>query len=187
MHTFLPRAAAAQAWLGFSLMLLAPTLWAADANPDEKAVTMRLKTSRHTLLEGIQSLEKQNTTPISAKLEFEHGKLWLSVYGAKSGLHKCAEKNVLFEVKGDAAAGKWEPKTEVFEDREHLARASTQLTLLQTTSVTIAHAVRLVSESGKGDVYSAIPVLKDGKTAIDVKLASATGQTVHVFIGETSK
>lgn len=173
--------------LGFSLLLLAPTLWAADAGTDEKAVTSRLKASRHTLLEGIQSLEKQNNTPISAKLEFEDGKLWLSVYGAKSGLNKCAEKNVLFEVKGEAATEKWEPKTEVFEDREHLARASTHLTLLQTTSVTIAHAVQLVAASGKGNVYSATPILKDGKTAIDVKVAGANGQTQHVFVDETSK
>jgi hypothetical protein len=187
MSNFAGRSELTRAWLGFSLVFLAPTLWAADAGTNEKSVISRLKAAKHTLLEGIQSLEKQNSTPISAKLEVEEGRLWLSVYGAKSGLHKCAEKNVLFEVKGDAAAAKWEPTTEVFEDREHLARASTHLTLMQTTSLTLAHAVELVAGSGKGHVYSAIPALKDGKTVIDVKVASAAGQTAHVFVDETSK
>src|SRR5215207_11690343 len=73
---------------------------AAQAGGDDDALLPRLKTSKHTVVEGIRTAQKENGTAVSAKLEFEDGKLWLSVYSAKSGLEKDAEHNVLVELKG---------------------------------------------------------------------------------------
>jgi hypothetical protein len=139
------------------------------------------------LREALQVVTAEGSVPISAKLEFEEGKLWLSVYGAKAGLERCAEKNELFELKGEATAEKWQPKREVFEDKEHLTRASVQLTLMQTTRLTLAAALDKAEALKRGAVYSAIPVLKDGKTAIAVRARSQDGQPVQVIIDEKAK
>lgn len=157
------------------------------AEDNEAALLSRLPTSKHWLKEALQVVTAEGSVPISAKLEFEDGKLWLSVYGAKAGLDKCAEKNELFELKGDATADKWQPKREVFEDKEHLTRASAQLTLMQTTPLTLATALDKAEALKKGAVYSAIPVLKDGKTAIAIRARSQAGLGVQVLIDEKAK
>jgi hypothetical protein len=157
------------------------------AEDNENALLSRLPSSKHWLKEALQVVAAEGSVPISAKLEFEDGKLWLSVYGAKEGLDKCAEKNDLFELKGEATAEKWQPKREVFEDKEHLTRASAQLTLMQTTPLTLATALEKAEALKKGALYSAIPVLKDGKTAIAIRARSPGGQGVQVVIDEKAK
>src|SRR6187455_1798354 len=126
--------------LAVSAMLAALSGKSAAEESDAELLA-RLPTSKHTLMEAIQVASAGGALPISAKLEFEDGKLWLSVYAAKQGLATPAEGNELFELKGDATAAKWEPAREVFQDKEHLARASTQLTLMQTTSLTLEAAL----------------------------------------------
>jgi hypothetical protein len=170
--------------LAVSLALVAPR---SQAEGDEGALLARLPTSKHTLADALAAVSAEGSVPISAKLEFEQGKLWLSVYGAKSGLNKCAEKNELFELKGDATTAQWQPKREVFQDKEHLARASAQLTLMQTTPLTLETALAKAAAMKKGTTYSAIPVLKDGKTAIMVRARTNAGQSVQLLIDETSK
>src|SRR5215204_4466893 len=107
--------------LATSVALVAPR---GQAEADEGALLARLPSSKHTLAEALEAVAAEGSVPISAKLEFEDGKLWLSAYGAKDGLSKCAEKNELFELKGDATSAQWQPKREVFQDKEHLTRAS---------------------------------------------------------------
>jgi len=165
--------------LALALVLLAPRTNAEDG---DAALLARLPQSRHGLQEALDAVRAQGGVPISAKLELEDGKLWLSAYGAKAGLDKCAEKNELFELKGDASAETWRPGREVFQDKEHLTRASGQLTLLQTTRLTLDVAVAKAEGMKKGSVYSAVPTLKDGKTAIDVRLRAPSGQSIAVVI-----
>jgi hypothetical protein len=167
-----------------ALALIAPR---SQAEGDEGALLARLPSSKHTLAEALQTVSAEGSVPISAKLEFEDGKLWLSAYGAKSGLNKCAEKNELFELKGDATSAQWQPQREVFQDKEHLTRASAQLTLMQTTPLTLETAIVKASAMKKGTVYSAIPILKNGKTAIVVRARTNAGQSVQVLIDETTK
>src|SRR5713101_7881621 len=71
----------------------------------------KLKSAKHSLIEGIQQAQKENGVAISAKFEVEDGKLLLSVYTAKAGVEKDAEHNVLMELNCDAAKAKWEPKS----------------------------------------------------------------------------
>lgn len=162
-----------------ALALLAPETHAEEGEAELLAC---LPKSKHTLQEALEAVRAEGGVPISAKLEFEDGKLWLSAYGAKAGLDKCAEKNELFELKGDATADRWQPERELFQDKEHLTRASGQLTLMQTTQLTLDAAVAKGAALKKGNVYSAIPMLKDGKTAINVRIRTASGQGIAVVI-----
>src|SRR5215207_8657831 len=83
----------------------------------------RLKDSKISLADGIRQAEKTYGRAVSAKFEMKGDKLVLSVYTAKAGLFEDAEHNVLMEVIGDATRPQWTPKTEVFEDRPHIARS----------------------------------------------------------------
>jgi hypothetical protein len=165
--------------LGCAVALLATRT---QAESSEAELLSRLPKSKHGLQEALEAVRAGGGVPISAKLELEEGKLWLSAYGAKAGLDKCAEKNELFELKGDATAEKWQPEREVFQDKEHLTRASGQLTLMQTTELTLEAALTKVGALKKGSVYSAIPLLRDGKTAIDVRIRTTTGQRIVVVV-----
>lgn len=157
------------------------------AGDSEAELLGRLPTSKHTLLEGIQFVSATGAAPISAKLEFEDGKLWLSVYGAKQGLAARAEDNELFELKGDATLEKWQPAREVFQDKEHLARAATQLTLMQTTSLTLEAALAKASAASPGTVYSLIPAVKDGKTVLVAQGRTTAGRSTQLNLDESTK
>lgn len=172
------------AFLLAGTVFLSHTVEAAD---DDTAVVAKLKTSKHTLFEGVQAAQKENGLAISAKIEFEDGKLWLSVYTAKGALDKDAEHNVLMELKGETTTAKWEPKVEVFEDKKHLARSAMQLTLIQTTPLTLEDAIKKATAMKKGTVYSVIPAVKDGKTVFDVLVATFAAKTEHLTIDETTK
>src|SRR6185503_20616869 len=100
--------------LALAIALVAPGTHAGDS---EAELLSRLPQSKHSLEEALQAVRAEGSAPISVKLELEDAKLWLSVYGAKAGLDKCAEKNELFELKGEATAERWQPKREVFQDK----------------------------------------------------------------------
>ena len=157
------------------------------AEDSEAQLLALLAKSKHGLPEALAAVRTAGGAPISAKLEFGDGKLWLSVYGASAGLDKCAEKNELFELKGDATADEWKPEREVFRDKEHLTRASAQLTLMQTTQLTLEAAISKGEALKKGIVYSAIPTLKDGKTAVTLRVRTPRGQTLSIVMDEKAK
>jgi hypothetical protein len=157
------------------------------AEGSDAELLTRMPQSKHGLREALDAVRTAGGAPISVKLELEDGKLWLSAYGAKAGLDKCAEKNELFELKGDAAADEWRPAREVFQDKEHLTRASGQLTLMQTTALTLDAAISKAEATKKGVVYSAIPVLKDGKTAVAIRARTSNGQSVQFLVDEKTK
>lgn len=160
---------------------------AVAAGGDDAAVLRKLKLSKHGLVEGVQTAQKENGVAISAKIEFEDGKLWLSVYTAKFGLEKDAEHNATMELKGDATTAKWEPKVEVFEDKEHLARSAMQLTAMQTTPLTLEDVLKKAAAQKKGTVYSVLPAVRDGKTVFDVLVATPAGKSEHLTIDESTK
>jgi uncharacterized membrane protein YkoI len=159
---------------------------AAEAN--DAALLGNLKSATLSLAEGVAQAEKQNGAAISAKFEVEDGKFWLSVYTAKAGLKNDAEHNELIELKGEANAAKWSPATEVFEDKKHLTRSAMQLTLVQTSKLSLADAIKKAGAAQPGTVYSAIPAVQDGNPVFDVKVATADGKSVTVVIdGKTGQ
>jgi hypothetical protein len=150
--------------------------------PASTDLVSQLKASKLTLLQGIQQAEKDNGTAISAKFELEDGKLNLSVYTAQAGLDKDAEHNVLLELGGDAAAASWQPKREVFEDKEHITRAATHLTVLRRAKTTLAAVIAKASAMQLGTVYSVTPVVHEKKPAFDVLVASPEGKSVQLTV-----
>ncbi|HKO94726.1 MAG TPA: PepSY domain-containing protein [Polyangiaceae bacterium] len=142
----------------------------------------RLPESKHTLIEAIRQAEKTNGTPISAKFEFEDGKLWLSVYTAKEGKVPDAEHNTLMELKGEPAGTEWRPATEVFQDKEHVARSAAQLTLIQLSGSSLESAVQKAASAQKGTPYSAIPRVKAGRPVLEVLVALPAGKSATVDV-----
>jgi hypothetical protein len=145
-------------------------------------VIARLGATSHTLLKGIEQAEKGGGDAISAKFEVEDGKLWLSVYTAKDGLKPDAEHNTLMELKGEATTGDWQPATEVFQDKAHIARSATHLTVLQSARSNLKEAIRKASAVQSGTVYSAIPLVKNGRPAVAVAVAAAGDKKVLLTV-----
>jgi hypothetical protein len=142
----------------------------------------QLKTRKLELADGIQRVAVENGPAISAKFELEDGKLQLSIYTAQGGLEKDAEQNVLLELAGDAAAAKWEPKREVFEDKEHITRAATHLTLVQLAKTNLPAVIAKATAQQPGTVYAITPVVKNRKPAFDVLVATPEGKSVQLTI-----
>jgi hypothetical protein len=148
-----------------------------SADAGDAATTSRLGASKHTLVDAIRQVEKANGSAISAKFEFEDGKLWLSVYAAKSGRAADAEHNTLIELKGEPNAAAWKPAIEVFSDKEHLTRSAMQLTLMQQSKAGLADLVMAASTTAKGTIYSAIPAVRNGSAVLVVLTATPDGKT----------
>jgi hypothetical protein len=160
---------------------LLPVLAYAAGGGDPET-TQRLGEAKHTLVEGIKQAEQKDGTAISAKFEFEDGKLWLSVYTARAGRAPDAEHNTLIELKGEPTATAWKPNVEVFEDKKHLTRSAAQLTLMQLSKKSLPELITGASTRQKGTAYSAIPALKDGQPVLVVKFALPGGETTVVNI-----
>ena len=175
------RNVAAILWV--ALMAAVPGFEATAAGDNEQsttAVIARLKESKISLADGIRQSEKQYGPAISAKFELEDGALNLSVYNAKEGRGKDAEHNILTEAAGDATQAPWTPKMEVFEDKEHLKRAATHLTILQTSKLGLADVVQKVSD--RGTVYSVTPTLVGNTAAFEVLVATADGKSTKFIV-----
>ena len=153
---------------------------AAGDDQSTQALTAKLKESKISLADGIRQAEKQYGLAISAKFELEDGTLNLSVYNAKEGRGKDAEHNVLTEAAGDASKSPWAPKLEVFADKEHLTRSATQLTLVQTSKIGLADAVKKVAN--RGTVYSVAPIIAGNATVYEVLVAAPDGKSTKFDI-----
>jgi uncharacterized membrane protein YkoI len=112
-------------------------------------------------------------------------------YTAKAGLKNDAEHNQLIELKGEANAASWTPTTEVFEDKKHLTRSAMQLTLVQTSKLSLVDAIKKAGAAQAGTVYSAIPAVEDGNPVFIVKVATADGKSINLIVdgktGQVSK
>lgn len=161
----------------------APSASAPTATKADKGdLLAQLKDAKVSLADGVKQAEQLAGPALSAKFELEDGALSLSVYAAKSGLDKDAEHNVLVELAGDPTKAKWEPKTEVFEDKAHLARSAMHLTLLQRSGTTLAAVLAKVAAKQPGTVYSITPMVKDKKPAFQALVAAPDGKSVTVVI-----
>ena len=149
---------------------------------DDAQLLAKLKASRHSLVDGIRQAEKTDGPAISAKFEMKGDQLLLSVYTAKKGLTADAEHNTLMEIIGPATEATWKPETEVFEDKEHIARSAMQLTLMQLSKMSLADVVKKAEAQQAGTVYSAIPSVENGRPVVNLLVATADGQSKHVTI-----
>jgi hypothetical protein len=168
--------------LSTALFIFLITSLTAGAAGGDAETLKRLPQSKHTLVDGIRQAEQGNGSAISAKFEYEDGKLWLSVYTAKEGRARDAERNTLMELKGEPNAAAWKPATEVFTDKEHLTRSAMHLTLMQLTRMSLADIVAKAAGGQAGTPYSAIPAIKDGKAIVVVQFASPDGKSNTVNV-----
>jgi uncharacterized membrane protein YkoI len=155
---------------------------AARQHGDDKQVLSKLSTSRHSLVDGIRQAEKTDGPAISGKFEMKGDQLMLSVYTAKQGRDQDAEHNTLMELIGPATDAAWKPETEVFADKEHIARSAMQLTLLQLTRMSLSDAIKQAEAQQPGTVYSAIPGVQNGRPVVNVLVATRDGQSKHATV-----
>lgn len=153
---------------------------AAGGDQSARDLIVKLKESKISLADGIRQSEKQYGLAISAKFELEDGALNLSVYNAKEGRGKDAERNVLTEAVGDASKSPWTPKLEVFEDKKHLTRSTMQLTLVQTSKLGLADAVKKVAN--RGTVYSVTPSIIGNAAVYEVLVATPDGKSTKFAV-----
>jgi hypothetical protein len=165
-----------------ALVAVVASFPATAAGDDQSArdLIVKLKESKISLADGIRQSEKQYGLAISAKFELEDGALNLSVYNAKEGRGKDAEHNVLTEAAGDASKSPWAPKLEVFADKEHLTRSATQLTLVQTSKLGVADAVKKVAN--RGTVYSVAPAIVGNAAVYEVLVAAPDGKSTKFAV-----
>jgi hypothetical protein len=119
---------------------------------------------------------------ISGKFELSDegaGPISLSVYTARAGKETIPEENELVELAGDPTGSTWTPGAEVFEDFEHIARSSQQLTLMQTTRVSLASVAR--AAASLGTVYRVEPAVRQGRPVFRLLVADEGGAS-EVFL-----
>jgi hypothetical protein len=154
-------------------------LSATDADESADLIAM-LPSARVSLASGFQQAASDGYV-ISGKFELSDegtGPISLSVYTARGGKDVIPEENELAELAGDPTGSTWSPEAEVFEDMEHVARASQHLTLMQITSATLDSVARAAGELGT--VYAVYPAVYAGQPVFDVRVAGDDGTVSQV-------
>lgn len=152
---------------------------AADIDESSDLLTM-LPAARMSLAAGFDQAASDGFV-ISGKFELSDegaGPISLSVYTARAGKETIPEENELVELAGDPTGASWTPGAEVFEDFEHIARASQQLTLMQTTPATLASVAR--AAGSLGTVYRVEPAVVQGRAVFRLLVAEEGGGASQV-------
>ncbi len=150
-----------------------------DAGSDPELLKS-LATSKHTLIEAIQAIEKAGEAPTAAKFEYEDGALHLAVYSSAEGTKTDAEHNVLKEHKGDPLQMAWTPKVETFADVEHVSRAAENHTLMELSPRSLLDIA--TKAQAEGVPVWVIPYVSNGRPAFDVGVLKG-GQLIQVQYG----
>lgn len=162
-----------------SLILLGSLAHASD-NGD---LVKKIREAKFTLKDAIAYAERTSGPATSAKFEMDGSELVFSVYTAPQGLRASAEETDLTELSGSAVLLPIQAKTEVFADKEHIARASTHLTLMQLSRLTLAQVIDEAQECYKGIVFSIKnPQVRDRKAVADVSILTPDNHVVVVSI-----
>lgn len=156
-------------------------LAASDIDESAELLSM-LPAARRSLDVGFEEAASDGFV-ISGKFELAdegEGPISLSVYTARAGKETIPEENELVELAGDPTGATWTPGAHVFEDFEHIARSSQQLTLMQTTSVSLASVAR--AAASLGTVYRVEPAVRQGRPVFRLLVAEEGGGASEVFL-----
>jgi hypothetical protein len=165
------------------LSLAAVIMFGGSVHADDSAVVAKLNTTKISLLDGIHQAERTSGPVTSAKFEMDGDNLSLSIYTAPQGLQTPAESNDLTELSGDPSLQPFAPQAEVFKDKEHIARASVHLTLMQLSRFTLSEIIAQALEEQPGTPYSvANPEVRDGQPVADVSIVDRHGRSVKVTV-----
>jgi hypothetical protein len=155
----------------------------AHADADDQLIA-KLPSAKISLLEGIQLAEKTSGPVTSAKFELDdNGNLSLSIYTAPQGLNTPAEANDLTELSGDPTVSPFAPQSEVFKDKEHIARASVHLTLMQMSKLNLSQIIQTATKGANGVAYSvANPEVRNGEPVADVFFLDKHEDSVKITV-----
>lgn len=155
--------------------------YAADHDP--KSIIPLLKDAKMSLLEGIEYAEKSSGPATSAKFEVDGGKLILSVYTVPQGLGVEPEKAALTEVGGVVTESPFNPKLEVFTDKEHISRATVHMTLFQLSKMNLKQVIQQALKAKKGtpiDVRN--PMVRNHRPVAEVVIVDQNKKAVTVSV-----
>jgi hypothetical protein len=173
-----PRTFAAFLTMGAIAGFGGPALSAENFLADAPKIVADFSNAPITLADAISQVAKDGKLATQAKFEpGAGGKLLLSVYTSDKGKAVDAEHNVLAEHVGGFTGDKWEPKSKVFDDVEHVAR-SAEFHALMTLSPHSLQDIAKRAES-EGKVMWVQPVIRDNKPEFDVGVVKGT-QVVQV-------
>lgn len=161
------------------VFLTTANVWAAD----DAQLLQQLKQARFSLVDAINNAEKTSGPAISAKFEMDGNDLVFSVYTAPQGLMVSAEETELMELSGSAVSLPVTAKTEIFTDKEHIARASTHLTLMELSTLTLKQVIELAQSYQSGIVFSVKnPLVRNHRAVADVSILKVDGKVAVVSI-----
>jgi hypothetical protein len=152
-------------------------------NHDPKAIIPLLEDAKISLKDGIAYAEKISGPATSAKFEVEDGKLMISIYTIPEGLTVEPEKATLSELSGDAHDEVSKLGTEVFTDKEHIARASVHMTLFQLSKLTLTQVIDKALEFSPGTVIDVRnPMVRSHSAIADVIIVTADSKVNTVTV-----
>ena len=137
----------------------------AHAQESDKELVTALRAEHIPLAKGIEAAAASGK-PISAKYEYEHGKLQLSVYTAKAGEY--------FEIIVDHRTGKVSTVKKITEG-EDLEKAKVQSAAATKAKASLASAIAKAITANKGyAVVSATAALKGERPVAEITLLKGT-------------
>lgn len=146
-----------------------------------------VRTAKISLADGIRFATERHGTAVEAKFELgDDGKLSLSVYPLGKAVDMDAERNTFQELAGDPTAMPWAPAISPFagDDAEHQTRSARDLTLVQTSALSLLDAVTRVQEKARaGVVVWAVPTMRDQRAGYGVYVLSPEGRLRYFFAG----
>jgi hypothetical protein len=153
------------------------------ADHDPKVIIPMLKDAKISLLQGIEMAERAGVPVTSAKYEVDNGKLILSIYVIPEGLGIEPEKATLTEVSGVATESPFKPKSVVFTDKEHIARATVHMTLFQLSRYSLKQAILAAVKYRPGTPIDVRNPMVRGKRAVaDIVIAGTDGNAYSVTV-----
>lgn len=121
-----------------------------------------------------------------AKFEIgDDGNLALSIYPVKEALTVDAERQTFFELAGDPTKSPFVPTESTFAvpDEEHVTRSARDLTIVQTTRMSLLDAVmKAESKYSNAFVYWAIPTIRGTRSGYGVYVLDSNNKTHYLFI-----
>ena len=145
-----------------------------------------LRTARVQMSTAIRQTLNKYPGVIEAKYEIgDDGNLSLSIYPVKQALTVDAERQTFFELAGDPTQSTYAPTESKFDvpDEEHVTRSARDLTLVQTSNISLLDAVlKAESKYSHGFVYWVIPTVRGTRSGWGVYVLDSSNRSHYLFI-----
>jgi hypothetical protein len=144
------------------------------------------RTAKTRMSAAIKQTLKTYPGVIEAKYEIgDDGNLALSIYPVKEPLTIDAQRQTFFELAGDPTQTTFAPSVSTFDvpDEEHVTRSARDLTLVQTSQMSILDAIaKAESKFSNGFVYWAIPTIRGTRSGWGIYVLDSQNRTHYLFL-----